>query len=511
VKPIIRDQLDRRKRRIEQRLKPFIGGAKPRDEERPEPEFSGPRPTYEMSNRCEAISCGGIGAMHQLARKVGLPQQLNRLELLKEYRPYHESDHILNIAYNLLAGGQVLDDIEVRRNDVAYLKALGARAIPDPTTAGDFCRRFDEEKIWQLMNLVNDVRRTVWHRSGRDFSGETARIDADGSLVPTTGRCKDGMDLAYNGVWGYHPLLITLANTREPLFIVNRSGNRPSHEGAPAALDRAIVLCRKAGFADVLLRGDTDFSMTAHLDRWDDEGVRFVLGYDATAGFKDRADNLQQEDYLELVKKADAAFAGKPRKKPPRVKEEIVRQRGYFNQRLLSEETAEFEHRPNRARRSYRIVVLRKRIHEEQHQRSLGINVRYFFFVTNDRDMTQDEVVAEAHDRCDQENIIQQLKGGVRALHAPLNNLEANWAYMVIASLAWTMKAWFALLLPVAPRWRERHQAELDRVLRMDFRTFLQRFILIPAQIIATGRRLVFRLLAWRADMPIFFRLLDAL
>jgi len=507
VKPIIRDQLDRRKRGIQKRLKPFIGGTKPRAER---PEFSGPSPTYEVSSRCEAISCGGIGAIHQLARRVGLPRQLDRLALLKEYRPYHESDHILNIAYNLLAGGQVLDDIEVRRNDVAFLKALGARAIPDPTTAGDFCRRFDPEKVWQLMDLVNEVRRVVWHRSARDFSCETARIDADGSIVPTTGECKGGMDLAYNGIWGYHPLLITLANTREPLFIVNRSGNRPSHEGAPAVLDRAIELCRKASFTDILLRGDTDFSMTTHLDRWDDDGVRFVLGYQSSKTFMEQAENPPSA-YLELLRRADEVFGRKKRKKQPRIKQQIVHERGYYNQRLVEEDTAEFEYRPTKATRAYRIVVLRKLIHEEHHQRSLGNNYRYFFFITNDRNLTRDEVVAEAHERCDQENIIQQLKGGVRALHAPLNNLEANWAYMVIASLAWTLKAWFALLMPVTPRWRERHKADLERVLRMDFRTFLQHFMLIPAQIIATGRRLVFRLLAWRPDLPLLFRLLDAL
>jgi len=181
---------------------------------------------------------------------------------------------VLSIAYNILVGGQVLEDIEVRRNDAAFLKAINARSIPDPTTAGDFCRRFDESAIWSLMNAINTTRLEVWRRSDRDFSQETARIDADGSIVPTTGECKVGMDLSYNGIWGYHPLLISLANTKEPLFLVNRSGNRPSHEGAPAALDKAIALCQDAGFRDILLRGDTDFSMTAHLDRWHAAGVR---------------------------------------------------------------------------------------------------------------------------------------------------------------------------------------------------------------------------------------------
>ena len=486
-----------------------MGGTEPRQEGRPE--FDGPRPRYEIAERAEAIPCGGIGAIHQLVRSVGLPQALDgQLQLLKRYRPYHESDHILNIAYNLLAGGRVLDDIEDQRNDLAYLKALGARAIPDPTTAGDFCRRFDEAAIWRLMAIINATRLVVWWRSERDFSQETARIDADGSIVPTTGECKQGMDMSYNGIWSYHPLLISLANTREPLFIVNRSGNRPSHEGAPAALDLAIELCTRAGFADILLRGDTDFSMTAHLDRWTDAGVRFVFGYDATAAFVNRAENQGLHDYQELARKADQEFVRR-RAKQPRVKEEIVRERGYLNKRLLLEDTAEFDHQPTKAKHSYRIVVLRKLIQEERGQVSIGCDYRYFFFITNDRALPQDEVIGEAHDRCDQENILKQLKNGVRALHAPLNTLEANWAYMVIASLAWTLKAWFALLLPVSPRWRKRHEAERDRVLRMDFRTFLRALILVPVQIIESGRQLIFRLLAWRPDLPILFRLLDAL
>jgi hypothetical protein len=250
--------------------------------------------------------------------------------------------------------------------------------------------------------------------------------------------------------------------------------------------------------------------MTAHLDRWTDSGVRFVFGYDATAAFVNRAENQGPHDYQELVRKADEEFVRR-RAKQPRVKEEIVRERGYLNKRLLMEDTAEFDHQPIKAKHSYRIVVLRKLIQEERGQVSIGCDYRYFFFITNDRALPQDEVVAEAHERCDQENIIEQLKNGVRALHAPLNTLAANWAYMVIASLAWTLKAWFALLLPVSPRWRERHRAERDRVLRMDFRTFLQALILVPAQIIASGRRLIFRLLAWRPDLPILFRLLDAL
>ena len=197
---------------------------------------------YEISDKTRGIAAGGIGLMHRLARRLGLPEAIDRdLHLLKLHLPYHESDHVLNLAYNALAGGECLEDLELLRNDENYLDALGASRIPDPTTAGDFCRRFTEADLRTLLEIQNQTREKVWAEQPPEFF-ERATIDMDGVLVGTTGECKEGMDISYKGTWGYHPLVVSLAETKEVLALVNRSGNRPSHEGAEAEADQAIAL-----------------------------------------------------------------------------------------------------------------------------------------------------------------------------------------------------------------------------------------------------------------------------
>jgi hypothetical protein len=505
VKRTIREKLRNEKRRIERRHR----GARRSSGGRV---LGGGKATYEFSSRARAIAAGGIGAIHRLVLMLGLAAKLDgALKVFKVHQPYHESDHVLNIAYNIMAGGRTLEDLELRRNDIGFLDALGAERLPDPTTAGDFCRRFDPEAIEALMDAINETRLEVWRRQPASFFAETARIDADGALVSTDGECKEGMNISYNGVWGYHVLVVSLANTGEPLFLMNRSANRPSHEGVVPYFDRAIGLCRQAGFHDVLLRGDTDFSLTGEFDRWTNDGVRFVFGIDAHRTLREWANAAPEEGYRQLELRADEAFANRPRRRRPvNVKEQVVKERGFKNIRTRSEDVVEFPYRPSKCDREYRVVAVRKNLSIEKGEEPLIDDVRYFFYITNDHDLSMEEVVREAHKRCNQENLIEQLKNGVRALRAPVNTLAANWAYMVMASLAWSIKAWVALTLPILPRWEEKHRREQLRLLRMDFRTFLDHFIMVPAQVIKTGRRTVLRLLAWRPWLTAFFRFLEA-
>ncbi len=223
------------------------------------------------------------------------------------------------------------------------------------------------------------------------------------------------------------------------------------------------------------------------------------------------AESLENKAWMPLRRDPKYTLKTVPRERPANVKEAIVRWREFKNIRLQSEEVAEFDYAPGHCRRSYRVVVVRKNLSVEKGDAVLFDDIRYFFYITNNRTMTPSGIVRSANDSCNQENLIEQLMNGARALQMPVNHLVSNWAYMVMASLAWTLKAWFALLLPAHGRWKEKHQQEKTTVLRMEFKRFVNAFMRVLCQVVRTGRRLTYRLLAWNPWQAVFLRGADTL
>ena len=481
--------LRNRKQRIERRLRPKNW------EDQPRPMLKASNIHYEMAERTGATNCGGIGAMHLMVQRVGLVGDIDQsLQLLKVHLPYHESDHVLNLTYNLLAGGQRLEDIELRRNDEVFLNGLCAERIPDPTTAGDFTRRFDVEDIAALQECFNRARLKVWQVQPEGFLKE-AFIDVDGTIAQTYGECKAGMDISYKGIWGYAPLMVSLANTKEVLYLVNRPGNAVSHSGSVEWIDRAVELVSPVA-GTVTIRGDTDFTHTEQLDRWDDAGRKFILGFDANAKLVGLAETLEKQAWKPLERLPKYEILTEPRPKAFRYKEQVVVEREFKNQKLVGEDLAEIEYQPGKCRRKYRVIILRKNISVQKGEKVLFEEVRYFFYITNRKDKAE-KIVGLANARCDQENVIEQLKNGVNAMRMPVHDLVSNWAYMVIAALAWNLKAWYGLLVPDRERGIE--------LVKMEFRRFLHAIMLLPCQVVRTARRVIYRILGYNSWLRDFF------
>ena len=412
MKNNVRQQLERQKRRRKRNIKK-------QKKRMQSPMLRCPKTKLELSEKTKAVNCGGLTLVQQIVRQVGLAESINRhCPIFKVHLPYTEADHVLNIAYNILAGGTCLEHIELRRNDEAYINLLGAERIPDPTTAGDFCRRFSPDDIDRLMDAINESRIKVWQQQPDSF-----------------------FDLA------------------------------------------TIDICRRAGFRKVRLRGDTDFSQTQHLDRWHDDGVEFVFGYDAAPNLVNKAENLDESAWKPLQRKAKYKNkSGKQRARRANHKEEFVVEKEYRNRILEEEAVAEFLYRPTACSHFYRMIVVRKTIRVMEGQKLLFQERMYFFYITNIpiTHIQSAGIVTEANLRCDQENIIAQGKE-MGALAAPLHDLTSNWVYMVIAMLAWNLKCWLSLSLRLAGNRtaREKRTAQKTRLLRMDFSTFRQELIYI--------------------------------
>jgi len=456
------------------------------------PVFSNRRVRVQISQRGKVTPYGGLCLAHDLAARLELDRDMNgSIRLLKLHMPYFESDHILAHVYNLYVGGCCIEDLANLQHSDAVKHLLGACRIPDPTTAGDFLRRFEPYHLKQFQAVIDRAREKVWRKLPRSRK-KVATVDLDSTVKEVHGECKQGADFSYNGKWSYHPLLATLAETNEPLRTINRPGNAASADGSAEVLHEVLPMVGRH-FNTVFVRGDSKFYQRATIAQCERHGARFAFVMDGYAVLHELADSLSKKAWKpfsahQAEKVAQATVDKKTRRKRKRLRAKRARQRGYTTLATTKQWVAEFDYTIPRGGKdrdegltgkTYRVAVKRQRVEVSEGQSHLFTEYRYRFVITNipRSHMDPSEVFCFAYGRCDQENIIEQFKNGIAAMRMPTGELLANTAFLMAGQLAWCLRSWLsALALP-------------KETTRWEWKWFRQAFVYIAAKITHSARR----------------------
>jgi hypothetical protein len=444
----------------------------------------------QIQERGEVTPYGGLALAHDLAMRLGVDRDINEsMEVLRRHLPYFDSDHLLTHVYNQYVGGSCIEDIAHLQHSDAVKHLTGACRIPDPSTAGDFLRRFNRSNLRAFQQVIDRAREKVW-RQMPNSRKRVATIDMDSIIKEVYGPCKQGADFSYTGKWSYHPLLLTLAETRELLRTLNRPGNVASADGAAAALQEVLPMIQRH-FGKVYVRGDSAFYQKAIIAECVRRHVGFALVMDRYANLIELAENLPESAWKPFSAHATQKVARtdprrKVRRKRERVRARKARDRNYKTLGTIEQWAAEFNYtiRPGLQEfglvgSTFRVVVKRQLIETRQGQQLLYADYVYRFIITNipRREMGTAEVLCFAYGRCDQENIIEQAKNGIAALRMPTGELLANAAFLMAGQLAWCLRAWLSLLaLP-------------KETSRWEWKWFRQAFVYVAARITQNGRR----------------------
>ncbi len=437
---------------------------------------------HVSEERGEATAYGGLSLASAVVRSLGVPRALDEaLSLLRSHRPFTESDHVLTHVYNLFIGGTCIEDIGHLQASEPVRRMLGAARIPDPTTAGDFLRRFDAESLRALDGAIDAAQENVWRRRYGRKQADRAIVDLDSHVHPVYGDQKEGADFSYKGPLAYHPLVISLAETQECLRLINRPGNTPSAEGVESHLTELFPLLLRR-FRQVVVRGDSAFCKQALFEVCEAHGQYFAVVSPIQTNFEALADALPESAWKPYRGPGERAHRTPPpaqrRKRRPNLRRRLARARGKHDLRLERQWVAEIPYRPQRSGTTYRLVIRRQRI-EEHHQGHLFELWRYRYGMTNLPPSTSTrEVVDLTYQRCDQENVIEQLQHGIAGMRMPTGGLISNAAYLTCARLAHNLKAWLAQL--ALPR----------ETMRWEWKRFRHAFVYVAARVLRQSRQI---------------------
>jgi hypothetical protein len=436
--------------------------------------------------RGEATAYGGLSLATALVRSLGVPGALDdALSLLQSHRPFTESDHVLTHVYNLFLGGTCIEDIGHLQGSEPVRRMLGAVRIPDPTTAGDFLRRFDEASLGALDAAIDQGQEAVWRRRYGRKKVDRAIVDLDSHVHPVYGDQKEGADFSYKGPLAYHPLVISLAETQECLRLINRPGNTPSAEGAETHLAALFPLLLRR-FRHVVVRGDAAFCNQKVFDACEAHGQCFAVVSPAQQNFEALAEALPESAWKPYRGPGERAQRVQPparrRKRQPNRRRRLARARGKHDLRLERQWVAEIPYRPQRSATTYRLVIRRQRI-EEHHQGELFELWRYRYVMTNlPRSTSSQEAVDLTYQRCDQENVIEQLQHGIAGMRMPTGGLLSNAAFLTCARLGHNLKAWLGQL--ALPR----------ETMRWEWKRFRHAFVYVAARVLRQSRQIHVRI-----------------
>lgn len=455
--------------------------------------FSDSRFQIEEDKRNDICEFGGLSLVHKYLIGSGYFNLANdHLKLISQPKPYTDADHLYNLTYNFFAGNSSILGVERFQENEGWKKFLNVNRLPDPTTQGDYLKRFDDESINALQELQYQIRLSEWNRNKKELKKRIKKtangvgiLDCDSSIFGTYGNCKEGANFSYTGTWGFHPLLIHLRNSNELLYIGLREGQVYTSNGVFGPLWDAITFV-KPHFKELRLQVDSGFYSKEMVRFCDELGVKLILKVKKYNWLKEEISKIAEADWTNLYKPSMKGGKQKivRRKKRGNIKMKVLLKKQKEKKKKytyeICEQWAEFDYQPYGWVKPYRFVVKRKL------KRKLGTQSDMFDFyeyevVASDSELPAHILLQSYNNRAGQENLIEDFKNGLKARRVPCESFHANWAYLIIAGLAWNIKIWMSYLV------------FRDNCHRVEWRTFLLKWILIPGIIVKKSRGIIFR------------------
>ena len=390
----------------------------------------------------------GLSLFYAMAETLDIGEILDEHVRVKERESgYPESEHILALAANAFVGNDYVDDLEALREDVAIQRAIGRKEIPDPTTAGDFCRRFTLGHILQMNRAFGRIEQEVYRRRPEI---QVWTIDVDAKVHEVFGMKKEGAAKSYNGVYSLQILYAFVHETEELIHSELRSGN--THPGAKAvAFLRRLKRKIPAGVQEINLRSDSALYNKEVIVFCEAEGWGFTITADQTGPLRQQIEGLPEGAWQ--VDREDDSLA-----------------------------YAEVWYQPVKWPKAYRYLVRRERKPQKTGQGVLFAPLGYSYYAVVTNRVGEVQALLTTHDQkgAAERRIGQFTNEFLR--HLPLGGFMANWVYLLCAQLAYNLSLWLRdLVLP--PFYRKKHIKRIRRCIG-----------LVAAKVTSGGRQIRLKL-----------------